>query len=343
MSRELSPPSRDLIVIGTSAGGVEALQVLARGLPGDLPAAVLVVLHTTPEGPYLMPEILSRVSALEVVLPRDDGPIEPGKIYIAPPDLHLLVAGDRLHLSRGPKENRTRPAIDPLFRTAAASYGSRVIGVILTGKLDDGTAGACAVKERGGTLVVQDPEDALYPSMPASALRSADADFTCRLSEIAPLLERLVREPAARAPDVPKSQVYELESRFLEMENLSSDEMDSIGTRAGISCPECHGLIWKIKGTGVPRYRCHVGHAYTALSMLEGQAETQETHLWQALRLMTDRVSLILELRSHAQHAARREEASSYGAQVKHLQKNIESIREMLKAEEIPPGTDRAS
>lgn len=186
---------RDVIVIGTSAGGLEALRTIVSGLPGDLPAAVLIVMHTSPQGPYLLPQILERSGPLKVESTVEGAQIERSKIYVAPPDHHLLVAGERLRLVRGPKENRARPAVDPLFRTAAAAYGSRLVGVILTGMLDDGTAGLSAVRQRGGIAVVHDPADALYSSMPESALRYVGSDFTEPLLGIAPLLKRLVTEP----------------------------------------------------------------------------------------------------------------------------------------------------
>jgi two-component system chemotaxis response regulator CheB len=329
--------SHDLIVIGASAGGVEALQILVRELPGDLSAAILIVLHSSPQGPYLLPVILSRAGPVEVAETVDGAAIEPGKIYVAPPDHHLLVDEGRLRLSKGPKENRARPSIDPLFRTAATAYGARVIGVILTGMLDDGTAGLAAVKERGGTTVVQDPEDALYPSMPKSALRYVGADFTTPLSEIGPLLARLVRDPAKTVEVLAVSRANEVESKFVRMETMTVEDMNAIGTHAGISCPECHGPMWKIKSSRLPRYRCHVGHAYSAQTMVEGQIEAQETHLWQALRLMKERVSLIWEIRSHAQDEGRASDAKSCEAKVNQLQKHIATIQAMLE-EEGPPG-----
>jgi two-component system chemotaxis response regulator CheB len=330
--------THDLIVVGVSAGGVEALQVIARALPGDLPAAVLIVMHTTPEGPYLLPHILSKAGPLEVAKAVDGVPIERGKIYVAPPDHHMLVKGNRISLSKGPKENRSRPAIDPLFRTAAAAYGPRVVGVILTGMLDDGTAGLSAVKERGGTRVVQDPQDALYPSMPKSALRYVGADYTVPLTEIAPLLARLVREPTKTPENLPISRLNEIESKFVQMETMEMQDMDSIGSHAGISCPECHGPMWKIKDGTLQRYRCHVGHAYTAQTMAEGQIEAQEIHLWQALRLMKERVSLIWEMRAHAQNDQRENDAGSLDAKVRQLQQNIEAIQTMLSEEEPSAG-----
>lgn len=341
MTEQPFTSAHDLIVVGASAGGVDALQVIVRALPMDLPAAVLIVMHTTPEGPYLLPQILSKAGPLEVAASVDGVPIEHGKVYVAPPDHHMLVKGNRINLSKGPKENRSRPAIDPLFRTAAAAYGPRVVGVILTGMLDDGTAGLSAVKERGGTRIVQDPKDALYPSMPKSALRYVGADYTVPVTEIAPLLARLAREPIKTPENLPISRLNEIESRFVQMETMSMQDMDSIGSHAGVSCPECHGPMWKIKDGTLQRYRCHVGHAYTAQTMAEGQIEAQEIHLWQALRLMKERVSLIWEMRCLAEDGERESEANSWDAKVKQLQRNIDSIQGMLQEENPPAATEK--
>ncbi len=331
--------THDLIVIGASNGGVEALQVIARGLPKDLPAAVLIVMHTSPQGPYLLPEILSRVGPLEAANIVDGAAIERGKLYVAPPDHHLLVKGDRISLSRGPKENRSRPAIDPLFRTAAGAYGPRVVGVILTGMLDDGTAGLSAVKMCGGITVVQDPLDALSASMPTSALRYVGADFVLPVSEIAPLLARIAREPTRTTQSLPVPRLIEIESKFVEMETMSMEVMDAIGSHAGVSCPECHGPIWKIKDGKLLRYRCHVGHAYSVQTMIAGQIEAQEIHLWQALRLMKERVSLIEEMRAHQPTDHRQNALDAYDVEVKQLRKNISLIQGMVEEGDHSSGT----
>lgn len=332
--------THDIIVVGASAGGVEALRVLVGGLPESLPAAVLIVMHTSPEGPYLLPDILGRSSALEVSRPREGDLIERGKLYVAPPGHHLLVKGARINLSNGPKENRSRPAIDPLFRTAALAYGPRVVGVILTGMLDDGTAGLCAVKERGGIAVVQDPDDALYSSMPRSAIRHVSCDYILPTSQIASLLTRLASEQTRDSHNPPITRLMATESRFVEMETMSIADMDAIGSHAGVSCPECHGPIWKIKDGTLQRYRCHVGHAYSAQSMVTGQIEAQETHLWQALRLMKERVSLIDEMRAHTPQEQEGSETGFYAGEVKQLQSNILQIQEML--ERAMPGASQA-
>jgi two-component system chemotaxis response regulator CheB len=191
-ARSLIPSITGILVVGASAGGVTALESIVRRLPANLNAAVLVVIHTLAEGPYLLPEILSRAGPLRAERVADGDPIEKARIYVAPPDKHLLVGEGRVSLSRGPKENRSRPAIDPLFRTAAAAFGERVVGLILTGMLNDGTAGLLPVKERGGIAVVQDPEDALYSQMPQSAITHVAVDHVAPLAKLPSLLARLM-------------------------------------------------------------------------------------------------------------------------------------------------------
>src|SRR5437588_11068380 len=202
-SRGGNMPGHDIIVVGASAGGVEALVTLARSLQRNLQAAVFVVLHIPAQSPSLLPEILGRAGPLKAVQATDDMQIEQGHIYVAPPDHHMLMELGKVRVVRGPKENRHRPAVDPLFRSAALAYGPRVIGVILTGALDDGTAGLLAVKRRGGIAVVQDPSEAMYPSMPSSALAHVEVDHVLSLADIGPLLGRLASQEAKNEQDYP--------------------------------------------------------------------------------------------------------------------------------------------
>src|SRR5688572_11570392 len=204
--------THDIIVIGGSAGAVEALTRLVAGLPADLPAAVFIAIHTTPTTPSLLPKILSRAGPLPAAHPRDGDGIERGRIYIPPPDHHLLLDEDRVRIVRGPKENGHRPALDPMFRTAAVRYGRRVVGVVITGMLDDGTAGLLAIKQRGGIAVVQNPNEALFPGMPLSAIQNVDVDHVLHLNEIPPLLARLAGEPVTEPPlPVPEDMMQEAE------------------------------------------------------------------------------------------------------------------------------------
>ena len=206
-------PGHDIIVIGASAGGVEALMGVVRALPSDLPAALFVVLHIPPDGASALPHILAAAGQLPAAHPRDGDPIEHGRIYVAPPDHHLLVEEGRVRVTRGPRENRYRPAVDPLFRSAARAYGSRVIGVVLSGMLDDGSAGMIAIASRGGIGVVQEPQDALFPGMPQSAIKNDSPAHIVPVAEIGPLLDRLAREPA-RAAQQEVSRAMEMEANL---------------------------------------------------------------------------------------------------------------------------------
>jgi two-component system chemotaxis response regulator CheB len=292
-----------VIVVGASMGGVESLTRMIERLPPNLPAAVLVVLHISPEARSYLPEILNRAQSLPAAHARDGEALRPGKIYIAPPNYHMIVNGRKIILSRGPHENSARPAIDPLFRTAARSFGPRVIGVVLSGGLDDGTLGLMEIKSHGGLAVVQDPAEAICPSMPESAVRNVRVDYVKPLKEIGPLLARLIRQPlplkggnGAMATQTPKPG-----SRRREPATPAADEPDiaEFGTDAlagtmppappsPFTCPDCGGALWERDSGGVLRYRCHIGHGFTADSLVAAQAEKLEEALWIALRALEE-------------------------------------------------------
>lgn len=296
-------PGHDIIVIGASAGGVEALVTLTRSLHRNLQAAVFVVLHIPPQSPSLLPEILSRAGQLKAVQAADDMKIEHGHIYVAPPDHHMLVERGKVRVVHGPKENRHRPAVDPLFRSAALAYGPRVIGVILTGALDDGTAGLLAVKRRGGIAIVQDPDEALYPSMPLSALGNVEADYILPLASIGPLLGQLANKLAKEEGGYPVSEDMEKETKLAEMDQALMHNNESVGTPSAFSCPECGGVLWEIQDGDLLRFRCRVGHAFSAESVQAEQAEALEEALWVALKTLHESADLAQRL---AQQAHRR-------------------------------------
>jgi two-component system chemotaxis response regulator CheB len=254
---------RDIITIGTSAGGIEALKTVVAGFPEDLAAAVIVVMHLPPGGRSFLPQVLAESGPLPVTETIDGEPLRPGHVYVAPADSHLLLAEDTLRLTRGPKEGRQRPSINVTFRSAAMSYNERVIGVILTGMLDDGTAGLWEIKRRGGVAVVQDPDEAVFPSMPSSALQDVDVDHRARLSEMGPLLVRLTREAL---PDTVNGPGERRPSRF-----------------SGLTCPECHGPLWERPLGNQTEYRCRVGHAFSSRALLQEQGVTQERKLYEAI------------------------------------------------------------
>lgn len=225
-------PTRDTIVIGASAGGVQALSTLVADLPPDLPAAVFIVLHLSADFPSMLPQILAREGTLEIGHAVDDEPIQPGRVYIAPPDQHLIIENGRVKLVRGPKENLHRPAIDALFRSAARWAGSRVIGVILTGARNDGKVGMRAVKQRGGLTLVQDPLEAPFPSMPMSVMQEINVDYSLPLRAIGPTLDRLSRETAEEEGRYPMPDEVEIESRIAE-QRMEGDELIASVERIG--------------------------------------------------------------------------------------------------------------
>ena len=285
----------DIIVVGASAGGVEALASLVRVLPSDLPAAVFVVLHLPANANSMLPGILTRAGSLPATNPVNDERIEPGRIYVAPPDHHLLVRDGRVGLSRGPRENRHRPAVDPLFRSAARHYGPRVVSVVLSGTLDDGTAGSAAVRRRGGVTVVQDPDEALFPAMALNAMASGPIDHVLPVAGIGKLLGRLAHEPVGgTAPDVPWEMEREVEMAEGNLAAMSGD--DHPGTPSGFGCPDCGGVLWELRDDNVLRFRCRVGHAYSSGSLLEEQGEVLEEALWSALRALEEQAALARRL-----------------------------------------------
>ncbi len=323
-------PGHDIIVVGASAGGVEALTELVSRLPGDLPASVFVVLHVPPHGASMLPHILSRNGPLAATHPLDGEEIRRGRIYIAPPDHHLLIEADRIRLSRGPRENGHRPAVNPLFRTAARSYGRRVVGVVLSGTLDDGTAGLSAIKRRGGVAVVQTPEEALYPSMPRSAMASVEVDHCLNVAGIAGVLTDLALE------SVPESAVDAMPDD-LEMESeIASFDLDAIqsgshpGKPSGFGCPDCGGSLWEIEEGELPRFRCRIGHAWTANSLIARQSEGLETALWTALCALEERAALCDRIAERLRHRGSTTSVGRFLEQSSQARKRAAILREVL-------------
>ena len=323
---------RDVVVVGASAGGVEALGNLMQGLPPELPASVFVVLHVLPTGTSLLPAILDRAGVLAATPAMDGEPIERGRVYVAPPDYHLLLQDGTVVLSRGPRENGHRPAVDPLFRSAARAYGSRVIGVVLSGALDDGTEGLRFVRSRGGVTIVQDPSDALYPSMPESALAHGAADHCVPVSEMPALICDLL-DMQIDALD-PADDPADHEDR--------SDGDPRAGTLSPITCPECGGALWEHEEGGVLRFKCHVGHAFTRESLATAQGHAVEATLWIALRSLEERADLLRRL---ARRSSRSSGIGAAGleARADSVLRHAEILREIIArlgrepAQEPPP------
>jgi len=322
---------RDVVVVGASAGGVEALTQLTRALPIDLPAAVLVVLHIPPHVSSSLPAILSRNGALPARHPTDGQLLRPGEILVAPPDHHLLVDDDRVRLSRGPQENGHRPAVDVLFRTAAFSAGARAIGVVLSGALDDGTAGLISIKERGGLALVQDPEDAVYPGMPLSAIAHVPVDRIANPGELAQYLGQLTRESSGSQPPG-RVPWLEFESKIARLDGEAMNSPDRPGTPAGFGCPDCAGALFEIDEGGLTRFRCRVGHAWSADSLLGQHALQLESALWMALRSLEEKAALSAQLHERALGRGNTITAERYAEQTAASLHAAGLIRSMLQS-----------
>ncbi len=322
--------THDLIVVGTSAGGVEALMQLARALPSDLPAAVCVVLHIPPNAVSVLPRLLERAGQLPASHPADDTALEPGRIYVAPPDRHLIVQGRRLRTVHGPRENRNRPALDPLFRSAARNYGPRVVGVVLTGTLDDGTAGLLSIKRYGGIAIVQDPDDALFSSMPRSALEYVPVDYCLSLAEIGPRLAQLAREPVVNNGARVVSDTLEFDDKMAAFDRAALETDDRPGEPSPFGCPECGGVLWERADSSLAHYRCRVGHAYSAETLLAAQADSYEAALWSALRALEEKAQLARRLTRRAETQHMSGAAQRFLAQLHEAEAHVEALRRLL-------------
>jgi two-component system chemotaxis response regulator CheB len=323
----------DIVVIGASAGGVEALGTIVASLPADLPAAAFVVLHIPASGTSVLPAILERRGDLPAVHAADEDRIEQGRIYIAPPDHHLLVRRNTMHVSRGPKENGYRPAIDTLFRSAAQTFGPRVVGVVLSGVLDDGTAGLALIKAHGGRTLVQDPADALYPMMPASAIEFVVPDAVLPSSELGAAIVEATHEPVAAVESDVTDPIHE-EEDFIQVDRGASDHPQP-GDPKGLTCPECGGALWEAEEVGVPRFRCRIGHAYSVGSLLAHHSASVEAGLWASLRALEERAAMTRRMATRARNSGRRHSAERFERQADAAIEQALVIRQALQ--EIAP------
>lgn len=321
--------NRDIVVIGASAGGVECLTELMRALPADFPAAIFVVLHVSPHSVSVLPHILQRAGQLPALHAQDGDPILRGRVYVAPPDHHLLLQEHCIRVIRGPRENGHRPAVDPLFRTAAHYYGPRVIGVVLSGALDDGTAGLAAIQARGGVSLVQDPQEALHPGMPGSAVRNGVADWVLPLAEIAPVLMHLVAQPI-EPEETLATEAMEMETTIVEFDESTTQHDHRPGTPSSYTCPECHGCLYELRDGELVRFRCRVGHAFSPDSLLAEQAQSLEAALWIALRALEESSSLSRRIAERASSREQSLPAARFNERADEADKHAAVLREVL-------------
>lgn len=322
-----------IVVVGASAGGVRALQTLASALPVEFPAPILVVQHIGSH-PSILPQLLMRSGPLPAAHARDGERIARGRIHIAPPDHHMLVDGDFIRLSHGPKEQYTRPAIDPLFRSTAVSWAERTVGVLLTGLLDDGTQGLKDIKESGGVAVVQDPEDAEVPSMPLSALKYVDVDYRAPVASIGPLLASLVVQPAPHAKAGPVREMI-AENDIVLGKGDFMENLKSIANPSTFVCPECNGSLWEVRDAKPRRFRCHTGHGFTLRTLQHAQATATDEALWSALRALQEKQLLLQSFAESHASAGATEEAARLEDEAARTERHGEMLRRLI--ENVPP------
>jgi two-component system chemotaxis response regulator CheB len=324
--------SRNIIVIGASAGGFEALKRLVASLPPGLDAAIFIVWHMPPDVRGILPQVLNRQNTILATNATDREPIVYNRIYVAPPDRHLVVEDGFMRVTRGPRENRFRPAVDPLFRSAAYVYGPRVIGIILSGALDDGTSGLWTIKNRGGIAIVQDPKEAEVPSMPEHALQAVDVDYRASVEEIAGILTRLTAEEPMdiKEPDMEENNKTGMEVGIAIQDQALEQGIIRFGAFTPYACPECHGVLSAIKDGDIIRYRCHTGHAYSADSLLTSITENIEDTLWSAIRGVEESIILLNNLGDHYAEKNQPKLAAMYFKKASEAQDRAKLVRQAV-------------
>jgi two-component system, chemotaxis family, protein-glutamate methylesterase/glutaminase len=322
-----------VVVVGASAGGVEALSTFVAALPPDLDAAVLVVLHLPAAARSRLPEILGKAAPLPTERAVDGAPLAPGRVLVAPVDTHLLVRDGRVLLSSGAKENGHRPAVDVLFRSAARWLGPRAAAVVLSGLLDDGAAGAAAIAVQGGAVLVQDPEEALFESMPQRARAAVPQAQALPVRDIARALPDVLRQRADR-PSTTLSRDLVLETDMAQMDEGAVSGIESPGRAANVSCPECHGAMTRVQTGAACHYRCHVGHAYGPASLLQAQAELSEAALWTAVASLEERVAVH---RDTAESSGDPDGRALHLARAEDVQAQARALRRQLRSSAARP------
>jgi len=329
LSMDSSP--KFIIVIGASAGGINASRELITQLSGNIEAAVFIILHLSGKAiSDILVQRLQSYTSLTCKIARNGEPIRKGTLYVAPSDYHMLVQKGQVVIGQGPAENRWRPSIDVLFRSAAAAYSTRVIGIILTGMLNDGASGMHAIKRSGGTCIVQDPNKAEFPDMPLSVLNNQEVDYCVELSRMGPLLKKLMQR-TVEEKEAPADVLAEAE--LAERTSTNIGKVRDLGTRSIYVCPDCGGGLWQMKEDSVDRYRCHVGHAYTEKDLFVKQGESLENTLWVALRMMEERSVLLEKMANDERKKGLNSLAAAKDERRADLQQHIDKLKEILFTE----------
>jgi two-component system chemotaxis response regulator CheB len=319
--------NHNIIVVGASAGGVSPLTKLINALPASLDASIFIVMHV--QSSSSLDAVLATRSVLPVVNARDNEKIERGHVYVAPPNHHMLLEKNRIHLTNGPTVNYVRPAIDPLFHSAAIAYGPRTVGVLLSGTLDDGSGGMAAIKSRGGITIVQDPAEAQHPDMPLNAIELVTVDHILPVVKIAKLLVELATKPASTGKKFPLTKAIKAEAIGGQIAAINTQALNQIGTASTFTCPECHGTLWQIDDQRLHRYRCRTGHAYGLKSLLAAQTDSLENTLWAAVRALEENSALAYRVanRNESKHPRT---TKLFKERAKVAEKHAEQLREIL-------------
>jgi two-component system chemotaxis response regulator CheB len=316
-----------IVVIGASAGGLEALKKIIKGLPADFHSPILIVWHMSPEVRGVLPDLLNRENTIFAAHANPNEEIKSNRIYIAPPDHHMMVDNGRILTTHGPKENRFRPAVDPLFRSAAYAYGNRVIGIILSGALDDGTAGLWTVKHYGGVTIVQDPNDAEVPSMPENAIREVKIDHCKRADELSKLLVELSNTPLSENKELMKDEQTKKEIDIAAERKAMENGKLKFTELTPYTCPECNGVLSRLHSGQIVRYRCHTGHAYSSDALLEALTEKIEDSLYNAIRGIDESAILLNHLGDHSAEANQPKLAALYFKKAKEAEERSDLVR----------------
>lgn len=323
------PKIKRLFVLGASAGGRKILGDILKSIPNTIDAAFLVVVHGSSDAASVFPKVLSQKLDLEVKEVENGMTIEAGYLYIAKPDHHLIVDQEQLFLSKGLRENRFRPSVDVLFRSAAVTYSNACIGILLTGRLSDGTAGLEAIKKCGGMAMIQNPATAEYEGMPSNAAQVVDIDYVVNVEDMGDVIRKIMQEELPEKKEIPGSVIREntiatkISSQIALKENL--------GHQVPISCSSCGGPLWKIEDSKINRYRCHVGHAFTEEALLDSQNESLEEALWVAMRTLEEKKMLLVRVKSDYKQKGIRAMATTHNEQIDEVQQQITTLRRVLQ------------
>lgn len=330
MNSSLKTSNRNIVVIGASAGGIEALRMLFARLPADSAASFFVVQHLSSSYSSELDRILQSSTSMPVAFASDRQAIMPDTVYVASPDRHLMIEDSHIRITRGPRENRARPSVDVLFRSAALAFGPRVIGVVLTGSLDDGTAGLWQIKDRQGLAFVQDPQEASYASMPQSAIEHVDTDFVGTLDRLAAEIAWQVRQALPLPPEKPPRHTQQVETLVALGENGMQAGVMELGKPSKYSCPECKGVLIQVEEGPIVRFRCHTGHAYSMQTLLTKINDTVDVSLWSTVRAIEERILLLQHLAELADKEGAPEKAARLRAKAAMAEQKCQPLRELV-------------